>query len=120
MGCPYDASLKFGFRLTKAEANKIEKKLEKIEENFPENGNWQKEVGDFEACVSSDEDDTKFYLEVCEVTSASNCDFLEEVSEKRLESARKEAYKIYDTSPFLKENFKRANIKLLLISSYCG
>lgn len=120
MGCPYDASLKFGFRLTKSEANKIEKKFEKIEENFPEDGDWQKEVGDFEADIWSDDDDKKFYLELSEVASASNCDFLEEVSEKKLDSARKEAYKIYDTSPFLKTNLKREDIKLLLINKYIG
>jgi len=120
MGCPYDAKLLFGFKLTESKAKKIEEKLNEIEENFPENGNWQKEVGDFESCVSSDEENEKFYLEIHEVTSASNCDFMEEISENKFESARKRADKIYDTSPFLKDNFKKEDIKLLLISRYCG
>lgn len=120
MGCPYDAKLAFGFKLNKSEANKISKKIDKIEESFPEDGDWQKEVGEFDPGVHSDEDDNKFYLELSEVVSASNCDFMEEVKEKSLESAKKEAYKIYDTSPFLKENLKREDIRLLLICRYCG
>jgi len=120
MGCPYDANLKFGFKLAESKASEITEKLNKIEEGFPRDGDWQKEVGDFEPCVFNDEQEKKFYLELSEVASASNCDYMEEVSESKFESAKKEAYKIYDTSPFLKENFKKEDIKLLLICNYCG
>jgi hypothetical protein len=120
MGCPFDASLRFGFKLSKSEASKIEKKINKIEEDFPEDGDWQKLVGDFEPDVCCDEEDKKFYLKLSEVANASNCEFLAEVSEKDLSKARAEAHKIYDTSPFLKENFKKTDIKLLLISDYIG
>jgi len=120
MGCPYDAKLVFGFKLTESQANKIEEKIEKISDTFPENGNWQKEVGDFDGCVSRDEEGAGFYLELSEVSSVSNCDYLGEVSENKMESSKKKADKIYDTSPFLKENFKKENIKLLLICNYCG
>jgi hypothetical protein len=120
MGCPYDASIIFGFKLNKTEAGEITKKIRKIEESFPKGGDWEKEVGSFDAYVRSDDNETKFFLELTRVTSASNCDYVVEVGENKFEKAKQEAYEIYDSSPFLKENLKRGDIKLLLTSRYVG
>jgi hypothetical protein len=120
MGCPYDASIIFGFKLNKEEAGEITKKIRKIEDSFPADGDWEKEVGYFDAYIRSNENDTKFFLELTRVTSASNCDYVIEVGENKFEKAKQEAYSIYDTSPFLKENFKKEDIKLLLTSRYVG
>jgi hypothetical protein len=120
MGCPYEADIIFGFKLTKSKAKEITNKIDKIESNFPENGDWDKEVGSFDSYIRSDDNETKFFLEITSVANASNCEYVVEVGENKFESAKKEAYSIYDTSPFLKENFKREDIKLLLTSRYVG
>ena len=120
MGCPFDAKVIFGIELTKKKAGEITKKIDEIEKNFPKGGDWQKEVGDFECEIRSDENDSKFFLELVEITSASNCTILKAFSEYSVDSAKKEAHKIYDTSPFLKENFKIEDVKLFLVSMYVG
>jgi hypothetical protein len=120
MGCPFDAKVIFGIELTKQRANEIADKIDEIEKNFPKGGNWQKDVGDFECEIRSDENESKFFLELSSITSASNCTVLREFSEARINSSKKEAHRIYDTSPFLKENFKIEDVKLFLVSMYVG
>ena len=120
MGCPYEASLIIGFKIEPTEAKKIEKKLAELEEKFPANNDWEKEIGTFDPYLRSDEDDSQFYLELCSINNVSNCEFIGKISDKSLASAKKEAEKIYDESPFLKDNFKKSDIALLLISDYIG
>ena len=120
MGCPFDAKVIFGIELTKKRAKEIADKIDKIEKNFPKGGDWQKEVGDFECDIYRDENETKFFLELVEITSASNCTVLKAFSEASVNNAKKEAHEIYNTSPFLKENFKIEDVKLFLVSMYVG
>jgi hypothetical protein len=117
MGCPYDAKLVYGIKLTSAEAKSLDKKFDKLAETVDD---WEKEVGEFESCTFSDEDGKKHYLELVDIESVSNCDFMSLISESALSNAAKEANKIYNGSPFLKKEFSIDQVQLLLICNYCG
>lgn len=117
MGCPYDAKLVYGIKLTSAEAKSLNKKFDKLSETVDD---WEKEVGDFDSDTSSDEDGKQHYLELVDIESVSNCGFMTPISESALSNAAKKVNKIYNGSPFLKKEFSIDQIQLLLICRYCG
>lgn len=119
MGCPYTSRLFYGIKLGSNEAKKISNELDKLNED-PNINDWETEVGNFECVVMSDENDKKHFLIISEITDVDCCEYVKEVKEKDLNKAKKEADKIYQTSPFLKRHFSKDKIVLLTTCEYIG
>jgi len=100
MSSTYHAKLIYGFLLTSKQAEIISKKLE--EENS-------------KLWVSADEDNKYFYLEVLKIGSVDSYSYLTEI--KKI-ATREQAEKAFNKNSFLKKNFKKENMKLLLMCDY--
>jgi len=120
MGCPYSSRLVIGFILNKKSAEQFEEALTEMEERMDDSDDWwEKNVGDFEPYIHSNQNENKFFLSIMDIKDIDNCEYVSPI-QGDVNKSFEEAFVIYDNSPFLKERFERKDIKLLLTCEYIG
>jgi hypothetical protein len=112
MGCPYNAKIVFGIRISKEKYKELAKQMDDDETLNDDDY--------FEMSYNYDKGDN-YYIELDnDYNYVDNCSYMEEISLSKIESANKKAESNFDKSKMLQQHFKKTDIKGLLICEYVG